>query len=374
MAEQTKIIRHTSESARLADELLRAMREGRYLPDRPLPSYRELCVAYTVGIRTVRRAMTVLEQEGIVRVEDRKGVFVNRQPSQDSFLVIMPNILNPDHAQLVTALSAAGEARGLHMRLSVTEESRSQPDAAVFERQYIESIESGAVAGVIKAPTTIGKEGETFRRRLREKGFPLVMVNDFYSNRTVDRHVLVNEISAAEAIIDHLVELGHRQMVFGTTTGDHHPVLEGALVRRLAERARTEASLEFLYIGASDFGPVHWAQWERSLEFATAVIAPAHSYCRHAYAIASHFDLSVPEDISIACTGSAPASGLENSGVTCFEMPFAEMADAALDMLLEQGESGKVQQMMFEPQFIQAGSTGPARKERRAYEMIKAEV
>ena len=69
-------VQHTEKSAMLAEKLSYAIREGRYARHAPLPSHRDLCKEYGVGLRTVRRALDALEQEGILYRAERRGTFV----------------------------------------------------------------------------------------------------------------------------------------------------------------------------------------------------------------------------------------------------------------------------------------------------------
>lgn len=63
-------------SLQLADELRQAISDGRYSAQRPLPSYREMGKRYLVGLRTVRGALDILEQDGLLYRKERSGTFV----------------------------------------------------------------------------------------------------------------------------------------------------------------------------------------------------------------------------------------------------------------------------------------------------------
>lgn len=61
---------------RIADELRGAIRSGRHLPGAQLPVERELAATYGVAVPTLRRALALLADEGLVRRERGKGTFV----------------------------------------------------------------------------------------------------------------------------------------------------------------------------------------------------------------------------------------------------------------------------------------------------------
>ncbi|MGO1057045.1 GntR family transcriptional regulator [Crossiella sp. CA198] len=64
----------------LADILRAAINRGDYLPGATLPKQEELAAAHGVNINTVRKAVAVLEAEGLVTPVRRKGTVVRERP------------------------------------------------------------------------------------------------------------------------------------------------------------------------------------------------------------------------------------------------------------------------------------------------------
>jgi GntR family transcriptional regulator len=60
----------------IADELRQGIANGRYLPGRALPSETELAASLGVARLTVRKAVRVLADEGLVTVVKGRGAFV----------------------------------------------------------------------------------------------------------------------------------------------------------------------------------------------------------------------------------------------------------------------------------------------------------
>jgi GntR family transcriptional regulator len=60
----------------IADELRQGIASGRYLPGRALPSETELAASLGVARLTVRKAVRVLADEGLVTVVKGRGAFV----------------------------------------------------------------------------------------------------------------------------------------------------------------------------------------------------------------------------------------------------------------------------------------------------------
>ena len=65
----------------IADHLRAGIREGRYPEGTPLPSETQLAELYDVTRMTARQAVDVLKNEGLVRSEHGRGVFVRQRPT-----------------------------------------------------------------------------------------------------------------------------------------------------------------------------------------------------------------------------------------------------------------------------------------------------
>ncbi len=62
----------------IADWLKRGIVEGTYPPGERLPSIRELALELSVTPNTLQRALSILEEEGLIRTERTSGKFVTR--------------------------------------------------------------------------------------------------------------------------------------------------------------------------------------------------------------------------------------------------------------------------------------------------------
>ena len=65
----------------IADHLRAGIREGQYPEGTPLPSETQLAEMYDVTRMTARQAVDVLKNEGLVRSEHGRGVFVRQRPT-----------------------------------------------------------------------------------------------------------------------------------------------------------------------------------------------------------------------------------------------------------------------------------------------------
>jgi GntR family transcriptional regulator len=64
---------------RIVDDLVGKIDSGELRPGAKLPSGRELCAQYGVSTMTVRTAITILKERGIVESASGVGVFVRER-------------------------------------------------------------------------------------------------------------------------------------------------------------------------------------------------------------------------------------------------------------------------------------------------------
>ncbi len=71
----------------VADEIKRRIQAGQYPPRMPIPAERRMAEEFGVAIKTVRRAVQVLRDEGVLITLPAKGTFVvdpNRPDREES--------------------------------------------------------------------------------------------------------------------------------------------------------------------------------------------------------------------------------------------------------------------------------------------------
>lgn len=106
---------------RIAEELRGQIESGHLAPNDPLPPERDLCVEHDVSRMTARRALTVLESEGLVHRSATRGTFVSEPRVQlrlGSFSEEVSRAGKQPGAQLIwseTQSATAGVARALEV-------------------------------------------------------------------------------------------------------------------------------------------------------------------------------------------------------------------------------------------------------------------
>jgi DNA-binding FadR family transcriptional regulator len=130
-------------------------------PQRPLPTERELAADFGVSRRAIRRALSVLEAEGLVWRRQGKGTFVGPTPpsaalsfaqlsSRTNFQEVMEARVHLEPAlAALAALRASGEQVAILRRLA--ERTAHQQGAAVVDAESLELWDSALHRGIAEA-------------------------------------------------------------------------------------------------------------------------------------------------------------------------------------------------------------------------------
>lgn len=108
----------------LADILRDQIRKGEWSAEVPLPTERELCKLHAVGLMTVRRAMTLLRDEGLVSTARGHRATV-RIPPERTRIALSP------HCRVIARMPDAAEREAMNLEPGIPLLEIRQPDGAV---------------------------------------------------------------------------------------------------------------------------------------------------------------------------------------------------------------------------------------------------
>ena len=155
-------------------EIIAALRSrilsGSYDHSEFLPSERSLAEELEVGRGTVRIALRMLQQEGILRMVPRRGVCVVREakpPRLERILVRCPGMLSRNAYELLGMLSAICVAASERFAEALLSFTPAPPAPQELEERY----RKGDIQGMISI------EDPDCLAGLKERGVPAVVVN-----------------------------------------------------------------------------------------------------------------------------------------------------------------------------------------------------
>jgi LacI family transcriptional regulator len=231
------------------------------------------------------------------------------------------------------------------------------------ERQAIDVLVEKEVNGVIFLSTSVYTD-TLHIARFHEAGVPVVLVNRPSTDILFD-HIDWDDAGAAEALVKHLVDLGHRRIAHLRGPGTRRSAVE-----RLSgyTRALEACGLTYRpeYTPSGDFTSTSetWQQSTLDLlalpEPPTAIIASDDTVAATIMKVVQRNRRRVPEDIALVGVDDQPFSAHLNPALTTARLPIVEAGQHAIDLVLQRisGNSSPPVRMMLPCPLVIRESSG----------------
>jgi GntR family transcriptional regulator of arabinose operon len=211
---------------RVADRLRADIRDGTYAPGQRLPPEIDLASLLQVSRGTLRHALRVLLDEGMIETVAGKGTFVPRyEPLRSIGLIgmVLPSVVRARNPELISGAEETVRHAGYSLVLGISGDERW------LETEQIERMVSQGASGVI-VYSVDGPPNDVPRlRALVDRGFPLVLIDRFIPDLAVDA-VTMDNISGGFQAVQHLIEQGYRRIGYIGTSN----VSTSSIVERMA--------------------------------------------------------------------------------------------------------------------------------------------
>jgi GntR family transcriptional regulator, arabinose operon transcriptional repressor len=179
------------------------------LPHERLPGEWELVTTLGISRATVQRAWQAAEQEGLIYRVPGKGTFVKEQRLQSvaqmAFGLVVPDFRGSSASRTLSGAERVLRQRGYSVRLASTEYSIEEENRVL--QQMVEDGVCGCILWGVRGPSSgryLSKMAGTF---------PIVLID-----RTLDGLrlpcVTSNSYAGGMQAMRHLIDLGHRRIVF----------------------------------------------------------------------------------------------------------------------------------------------------------------
>lgn len=242
--------------------------------------------------------------------------------------LILTDITNPFFTTLARGVEDVASEQGFSVIFCNTDESEKE------EAEYINVLLQKQVDGLLLVPTSSTEDAIA---PIREQGLPFVLLDRYVPGTRLDS-VRGDSIHGAYALMQHLLDLGHRRIAVlsgpaeVTTSVDR---VEG--VRRAAHDAGLELDLSQVYYGpfSLEGGYAMATQALAAEPRPTAIYAMNNFIAMSALRVAREIGLRVPEDLSVVTFDDLPAAFVAEPFLTVAEQPAYEMGQQATALLLD---------------------------------------
>lgn len=202
----------------LADQFRALIRSGAWPPGTRLPSELSLAEEYRISRGTVRQAMQVLTNEGLVDRAQGKGTFVApgapglARADDDHLLLgaVLPYKHDLLTLDILAGVEQAARAAGYHVVFTPGGEQPLDP-------QEVAQLRAKGVGGLVIFPPSNTAYDETIAR-LQAEGVPLVLVDRYLPDLETD-YVVADNFDGGYRATQHLIHGGHERIGFLTPSG-----------------------------------------------------------------------------------------------------------------------------------------------------------
>ena len=328
---------------------------GKLKPGEKIPSEAALAKEFDCSVGTVRRAVQPLVHQGLLERRQGAGTFVRRNQRQKTFGILVPNVRNPDYARLVDVFTAAATAQGYNVLLCVAQH-RVREKRITMAREFIERLGRLNITGLLKCMVMPEAES-TIQCSLRVLHIPYVTVNDFWTDARGECLVAVDERAEAEMAIEHLVDLGHRQIVLYKSRRDRRPRLVEAFLAALEKRGLPCGGDRILAMRVEEAAEAVCAGGRYAK--VSAVVTPYAVYAMDMIKRLGERGLKVPEDLSLMCLNGSPRDEPLRVDLTATIAPVEKMVHRVLDILVNGTDADEVR-FLYRPTLHVGITTAPA--------------
>src|SRR5258707_3213489 len=250
--------------------------------------------------------------------------------------LIVPDVANPFFAPVVRGAETAARRSGYRLLLC-----NSEGDLRL-EREYIEDLVSHRVEGLLLAPAS--DRSRTVLLPLLRGGFPLVLIDRALPD--VDCDLIVSDsASGARRLVDHLIEVGHRQIAHITDAEDTSTGRERLRGYREAIEAAGLAYRDELVFRTTvdQLGGYRATQQILGLDdLPTAIFAVNNMTAVGAMQALRERSLSVPQDIGLVCFDDVEHLAVLSPFLTVIDQPAETFGSLGAQLPLERisGKAG----------------------------------
>ena len=203
MAEQPKYLQ-------VADILRKEIAEGVFRDGQTLMTEEELRFRFNVSRQTIRQAIALLEDDGLVDRRRGSGTYVRHGPRRRQGTVhvgvITTYITDYIFPSIVQGIESVLNENGVVMNLSATyNDSRT-------ERNILERMLDGQVDGLIVEGTRTASQpaNEDLYRRLAERNIPVLFMNGYYPELSQIPHVVMDDYGGGRIAAREVLSRGYR--------------------------------------------------------------------------------------------------------------------------------------------------------------------
>lgn len=356
--------------------------KGEVMPGEKIHSENELAKMFDVSRHTVRQAVGELVHEGLLYREQGAGTFCShpiKKMNQTSdpngggtvghgknIAIVTTYISDYIFPSIIRGIESYLTSKGYSLTISCTDNELDK------ERQCLESLLSRNIDGIIIEPTKSSSYNPNLHYflELEKRQIPYLMINQYYYQINPP-HMMVNDEKGGYLATDHLLSLGHENIVgiFKTDDLQGFHRMKGFIDAIREHHAPFEEDTIISYSTEDlNTGLKHKLQAiiENRKKLPTGIVCYNDEIALKTINFLRDHGISVPDDISIVGyddSSLAVASEVKITSVTHPKMQLGIDAAKWMVKAIEEGTPTEQKSILYEPKLVIRNSTQTILKE-----------
>ena len=347
----------------LMEELKEEITSGRILPGEKLPSENQLTEQYSLSRHTVRKALSLLEQEGYVEACHCKGTFctekMRHMKKSRNIAVVTTYISDYIFPRLIQGIDNILSEEGYSIILKNTGNSRQK------EAKCLEELLQKDIDGLIieTSKSHLSCRHPNLYENLEKYQIPYIFIQGIYTEMKDKPHILMNDAEGGYLVTRYLLELGHRRIAGFFKADD----IQGIQRHKGYVKALQEAKIAY------DPDQVVWFHTEdrrskpsmmvkemvRSGQLPDGIVCYNDQIAVQVIETLEGCGVKVPEDVSVTGYDNS-LYAQRGSGITTIAHPQEKLGEMAAELILEKingvpEEESRVERLI-RPELIVRGS------------------
>ncbi|MBE5884257.1 MAG: GntR family transcriptional regulator [Lachnospiraceae bacterium] len=308
-------------------------------PGDKLPSENELAEQFHISRQTVRKAIGVLEEDGVVCRVKGSGTYLNYYPQENpeqknNIAVITTYVESYIFPKTIHGIEKVLSESGYSVQISFTNNTLEK------EKSILEDLLArNDVAGVIVEGTKSGLPNPNIHlyRKLIAKKLPVLFINTYYPELDVP-HVSLNDVSVAKKAVNYLIQNGHRDIgaILKLDDGQGRQRYLGYLsAMEAAGYPVTDSRMVWIDTDESKQLAYCTDKILNRLEGCTALLCYNDQIAFQLVRILMQNGIKVPEDVSIISIDDSDLARHSEVPITSLTHPKEELGAKAAEVLLQ---------------------------------------
>lgn len=323
----------------LVDWVKGQIETGVYIPGHRILSENELSAKFCMSRQTVRRAITVLEKEGLVESRRGSGTYVNNnfnfrnEEGTMNIAVITTYVEEYIFPSIIQEIEKAVSAEGYTIQMAFSHNS-VEKERMVLQNLLDKELADGIIIEPVKS--CLQNFNKDLYEALLKRNIPILFLNSYYEHLKIP-HVSMNDIAAAKIATEYLISLGHKDIagIFKCDDGQGRRRYQG-YTRALLQEGVSLHDDKVLWIDTEDLRELQMESKRvlRRLKNCTACVCYNDVVARELERICRKNGITVPDDMSIVGIDNSEIAKMAEVPLTTVNNPLRDLGKTAGEHML----------------------------------------